>query len=209
MAIKVLDKEKIQQQNMGQQIKKEISIMKVVRHPNIVQLREVLASKSKIFIVLELVTGGELFDQIVKEGKFTEDKARYYFRQLVHGLEYCNSKGVCHRDLKPENLLLDGNNDLKISDFGLSALYTGGDEETASRTTLLHTTCGTPNYVAPEVLEDNGYDGRSADIWSCGVILYVLLAGFLPFDEQTMPQLFEKIQSASYQFPRLVKKKVK
>ena len=135
------------------------------RHPNIVQLREVLASRSKIFIVLELVTGGELFDQIVKEGKFTEDKARYYFRQLVHGLEYCNSKGVCHRDLKPENLLLDGQNDLKISDFGLSALYTGGDEETASRTTLLHTTCGTPNYVAPEVLEDNGYDGRSADIW--------------------------------------------
>ncbi|GMH51426.1 hypothetical protein TrST_g4613 [Triparma strigata] len=203
VAIKVLDKEKIQQQNMGNQIKKEISIMKVVRHPNIVQLIEVLASRTKIFIVLELVTGGELFDQIVKESRFTEDKARKYFRQLIHGLEYCNTKGVCHRDLKPENLLLDQNANLKISDFGLSALYTGGDEggENANRTLLLHTTCGTPNYVAPEVLEDKGYDGKKADIWSVGVILYVLLAGFLPFDEKIMSDLFRKIQAAEVQYP--------
>ena len=116
--------------------------------------------------MLELVTGGELFDSIVKEGKFNDDKARKYFRQLIHGLSYCNSKGVCHRDLKPENLLLDQNANLKISDFGLSALYTGGDDgETNQRTLLLHTTCGTPNYVAPEVLEDKGYDGKKADIW--------------------------------------------
>ncbi len=201
VAIKVLDKEKIQQQNMGAQIKKEISIMKVVRHPNIVKLKEVLASRTKIFIVLELVTGGELFDQIVKEGRFGNDKARKYFRQLINGMLYVTSKGVCHRDLKPENLLLDGAGNLKISDFGLSALYTGGDGENASRTTILHTTCGTPNYVAPEVLEDKGYDGRKADIWSCGVILYVLLAGFLPFDERTMPELFAKIQNADVQYP--------
>lgn len=121
VAIKILDKEKIQQQNMGNQIKKEISIMKVVHHPNVVQLKEVLASRTKIFIVLELVTGGELFDSIVKEGKFSDDKARKYFRQLIHGLSYCNTKGVCHRDLKPENLLLDQNANLKISDFGVSA----------------------------------------------------------------------------------------
>ncbi|GMI25363.1 hypothetical protein TeGR_g5020 [Tetraparma gracilis] len=203
VAIKVLDKDKIQQQNMGQQIKKEISIMKVVRHPNIVKLKEVLASRTKIFIVLELVVGGELFDQIVKEGRFNDEKARKYFRQLVTGLSYCNSKGVCHRDLKPENLLLDGQANLKISDFGLSALYTGGDGdgEAINRTTMLHTTCGTPNYVAPEVLEDKGYDGRKADIWSCGVILYVLLAGFLPFDERTMPELFAKIQNADVKYP--------
>ena len=187
---------------MGNQIKKEISIMKVVHHPNVVQLKEVLASRTKIFIVLELVTGGELFDSIVKEGKFSDDKARKYFRQLIHGLSYCNTKGVCHRDLKPENLLLDQNANLKISDFGLSALYTGGDDgETNQRTLLLHTTCGTPNYVAPEVLEDKGYDGKKADIWSCGVILYVLLAGFLPFDEKKMADLFRKIQAAEVQYP--------
>jgi hypothetical protein len=112
---------------------------------------------------------------------------------------YCHRQGVCHRDLKPENLLLDENGNLKISDFGLSALYTGsGDDD---RTTLLHTTCGTPNYVAPEVLNDKGYDGRAADVWSCGVILYVLLAGFLPFDEPHMSALFRKIQKAEFTYP--------
>mmetsp|Transcript_10537 Transcript_10537/g.15714 ORF Transcript_10537/g.15714 Transcript_10537/m.15714 type:complete len:419 (+) Transcript_10537:178-1434(+) len=205
VAIKVLDKERIQQQNMGIQIKREVSIMKVVKNPHVVQLHEVLASKTKIYLVLELVTGGELFDEIVRETKFSEDKARYYFRQLVSGVQYCHEKGVCHRDLKPENLLLDENHNLKISDFGLSALYTdcneGNDEGMPSRATLLHTTCGTPNYVAPEVLDDEGYDGCRADTWSMGVILYVLVAGYLPFDEPTVTQLFEKIQNADYLLP--------
>lgn len=120
-------------------------------------------------------------------------------------MKYCHNQGVCHRDLKPENLLLDEHSNLKISDFGLSALYTGAADDTSRATVcgsrqscvffsgvsaccectlqLLHTTCGTPNYVAPEVLNDKGYDGRAADVWSMGVILYVLLAGFLPFDE--------------------------
>jgi len=214
VAIKVLDKEKIQKQNMGSQIKKEISIMKMIRHKNVVVLREVLASRTKIFIVLELITGGELFDKIVSEGRFDEKTARFYFRQLVEGVAYCHSSNVCHRDLKPENLLLDENGDLKISDFGLSALYepeeaqSGNDAENItaegmanSRATLLHTTCGTPNYVAPEVLADKGYDGRAADVWSIGVILYVLLAGFLPFDEPTMSALFRKIQKAEFSYP--------
>ena len=160
---------------------------------NIVKLYEVLASRSKIFIVLELVTGGELFDKIVAEGKLDEANARAYFRQLLKGLKYCHSQNVCHRDLKPENLLLDANGLLKISDFGLSAMYAGSDPD-EGRATLLHTTCGTPNYVAPEVLADKGYDGRAADVWSSGVILYVLMAGFLPFDEQHMSKLFAKIQ---------------
>ena len=202
VAIKVLDKERIQQQEMGAQIKKEIQIMKSIQHPNVVRMIEVLASRTKIFIVLELVTGGELFEKIVLAGKMAEGAARYYFRQLVSGVEYCHSKGICHRDLKPENLLLDEHGNLKISDFGLSAMYTGGGGEgTMSFSQLLHTTCGTPNYVAPEVLKDMGYDGRTADVWSCGVILYVLLAGFLPFDEPTMSALFRKIQSAEYQYP--------
>lgn len=155
----------------------------------------------QIFIVLELITGGELFDKIVAEGKFNEDMARFYFRQLVKGVKYCHNQGVCHRDLKPENLLLDDKGNLKISDFGLSALYTGSTDDT-SRATLLHTTCGTPNYVAPEVLNDRGYDGRQADLWSMGVILYVLLAGFLPFDEPHMSALFRKIQKAEFEYPK-------
>lgn len=211
VAIKVLDKEKIQKQNMGAQIKKEISIMKMVRHRHVVVLREVLASRTKIFIVLELITGGELFDKIVSEGRFSEDTARFYFRQLVDGVQYCHENGVCHRDLKPENLLLDENGDLKISDFGLSALYEGGgpDGAESSRASLLHTTCGTPNYVAPEVLADKGYDGRAADVWSIGVILYVLLAGFLPFDEPTMSALFRKIQKAEFSYPSWFTPRVK
>lgn len=203
VAIKILDKEKIQKQNMGNQIKKEISIMKMVKHKYIVGMIEVLASKTKIFIVLELVTGGELFDKIVQVGKLNEDQARFYFQQLVEGVEYCHKLGVCHRDLKPENLLLDEHGNLKISDFGLSSLYIGDAEgsDGTSRTELLHTTCGTPNYVAPEVLSDQGYDGKKADVWSCGVILYVLLAGFLPFDESTIVALFAKIQNADFTYP--------
>jgi len=200
VAIKVLDKDKIQKQNMGPQIKKEIAIMKMVKHENIVKLYEVLASRSKIFIVLELVTGGELFDKIVAEGRLDESNARTYFRQLLKGLKYCHSQGVCHRDLKPENLLLDANGLLKISDFGLSNMFVSGESEDG-RATLLHTTCGTPNYVAPEVLADKGYDGRPADTWSAGVILYVLMAGFLPFDEQHMSKLFAKIQKAEFVYP--------
>ncbi len=202
MAIKVLDKEKIQKQNMGNQIKKEISIMKMVKHKYVVGMIEVLASKTKIFIVLELVTGGELFDKIVSVGKLQEAQARFYFSQLVEGVEYCHKLGVCHRDLKPENLLVDEAGNLKISDFGLSSLYVGDAEgDGASRTQLLHTTCGTPNYVAPEVLADKGYDGKKADVWSCGVILYVLVAGFLPFDEGTIVALFSKIQNADFTYP--------
>jgi 5'-AMP-activated protein kinase catalytic alpha subunit len=181
---------------MGDQIKKEINVMKMVKHRHVVNLNEVLASKTKIFIVLELVTGGELFDKIVAAGRFDEPTARKYFRQLMSGVDYCHRQQVCHRDLKPENLLLDENECLKISDFGLSALY-GTDQDS----TLLKTTCGTPNYVAPEVLADNGYSGFEADIWSCGVILYVLLAGFLPFDEPAMSVLFRKIMKGDFHYP--------
>lgn len=198
VAIKVLDKQIIQKQNMGAQVKREISIMKLVRHRYVVQLNEVLASSSKIFLVCELITGGELFDKIVEKQRFSENEALFYFRQILEGVAYCHSQGVCHRDLKPENILLDHEGNVKISDFGLSNLYSGGDDETLK---LMHTTCGTPNYVAPEVLADKGYDGRMADVWSMGVILYVLLAGFLPFDEPSMSTLFHKIQHADFNYP--------
>eukprot|EP00735_Rhodelphis_limneticus_P014150 TRINITY_DN814_c0_g1::TRINITY_DN814_c0_g1_i1::g.25335::m.25335 TRINITY_DN814_c0_g1::TRINITY_DN814_c0_g1_i1::g.25335 ORF type:complete len:379 (-),score=92.84,sp/Q6X4A2/CIPKV_ORYSJ/45.28/8e-99,Pkinase/PF00069.20/1.1e-58,Pkinase_Tyr/PF07714.12/5e-28,NAF/PF03822.9/2.1e-07,Kinase-like/PF14531.1/5.8e-06,Kdo/PF06293.9/0.0012,APH/PF01636.18/0.039,APH/PF01636.18/1.4e+03,Choline_kinase/PF01633.15/0.15 TRINITY_DN814_c0_g1_i1:527-1663(-) len=177
--------------------------MKMIKQENIVELKEVLASRTKIFMVLELVTGGELFDKIVSEERLSEEKARKFFQQLIAGVRYCHAQGVCHRDLKPENLLLSERDSLKISDFGLSALYKPGEGgEGTPAPTLLHTTCGTPNYVAPEVLSDKGYDGKAADVWSCGVILYVLLAGFLPFDEMSVTALFKKISRADYTFPK-------
>ncbi|XP_043698895.1 CBL-interacting serine/threonine-protein kinase 24-like [Telopea speciosissima] len=144
VAVKILAKSTILKHRMVDQIKKEISIMKIVRHPNIVRLHEVLASRTKIYIILEFVTGGELFDKIVQQGKLPEDETRQHFQHLIDAVDYCHSKGVYHRDLKPENLLLDYQGNLKISDFGLSALPQQG-------VGLLHTTCGTPNYVAPEV----------------------------------------------------------
>ncbi|KAM1023405.1 hypothetical protein ACFX13_045005 [Malus domestica] len=189
VAMKVLDRTTIIKHKMVDQIKREISIMKLVRHPYVV-----LASRTKIYIILEFITGGELFDKIVHHGRLSEGEARRYFQQLIDGVDYCHSKGVYHRDLKPENLLLDSLGNLKISDFGLSALPEQG-------VSLLRTTCGTPNYVAPEVLSHKGYDGAVADVWSCGVILYVLLAGYLPFDELDLTTLYSKIEKADFTCP--------
>ncbi|CAN6442377.1 unnamed protein product [Victoria cruziana] len=194
VAMKVLAKSSILKHKMVDQIKREISIMKLVRHPNIVRLHEVLASQTKIYIILEFITGGELFDKIVHQGRLSERESRRYFQQIIDAVEYCHKKGVYHRDLKPENLLLDSQGNLKISDFGLSALRRQGVE-------LLHTTCGTPNYVAPEVLSHKGYDGSAADVWSCGVILYVLMAGYLPFNETDLPTLYKKINAAEFSCP--------
>ncbi|XP_009366377.2 LOW QUALITY PROTEIN: CBL-interacting serine/threonine-protein kinase 8 [Pyrus x bretschneideri] len=194
VAMKVLDRTTIIKHKMVDQIKREISIMKLVRHPYVVRLHEVLASRTKIYIILEFITGGELFDKIVHHGRLSEGEARRYFQQLIDGVDYCHSKGVYHRDLKPENLLLDSLRNLKISDFGLSALPEQG-------VSLLRTTCGTPNYVAPEVLSHKGYDGAVADVWSCGVILYVLLAGYLPFDELDLTTLYSKIEKADFTCP--------
>ncbi|KAA8538216.1 hypothetical protein F0562_027961 [Nyssa sinensis] len=194
VAMKLLDRSNIIKHKMVDQIKREISIMKLVRHPNVVRLHEVLASRTKIYIILEFITGGELFDKIVHNGRLSVAESRKYFQQLIDGVDYCHSKGVYHRDLKPENLLLDSEGNLKISDFGLSALPGEG-------VSLLRTTCGTPNYVAPEVLSHKGYDGAVADVWSCGVILYVLMAGYLPFDEIDLTTLYSKIERAEFSCP--------
>uniref|UniRef100_A0A7N0UY64 non-specific serine/threonine protein kinase n=1 Tax=Kalanchoe fedtschenkoi TaxID=63787 RepID=A0A7N0UY64_KALFE len=195
-AIKILDRDQVLRHKMVEQIKREISTMKLIKHPNVVKLYEVMASKTKIYIVLEFVDGGELFDTIAKHGRLKEEAARRYFQQLIDAVDYCHSRGVYHRDLKPENLLLDSYGNLKVSDFGLSAFsqQVRGDG-------LLHTACGTPNYVAPEVLNDKGYDGTTSDVWSCGVILFVLMAGFLPFDEPSIVQLYKKIYRAEFSCP--------
>ncbi|KAJ9188605.1 hypothetical protein P3X46_003950 [Hevea brasiliensis] len=197
VAIKILDREQVLRLKMVEQLKREISTMKLIKHPNVIKIYEVMASKTKIYIVLEFVDGGELFDKIARYGRLKEDEARRYFHQLINAVDYCHSRGVSHRDLKPENLLLDSLGVLKVSDFGLSAVLSKqirGDG-------LLHTACGTPNYVAPEVLKDKGYDGTGSDVWSCGVILYVLMAGYLPFDEPNFMALYSKICSADFTFP--------
>ncbi|KAI4300025.1 hypothetical protein L6164_033444 [Bauhinia variegata] len=196
VAIKILDKEKVLKHKMIAQIKREISTMKLIRHPNVIRMHEVMASKTKIYIVMEYVMGGELFDKIASKGRLKEDEARKYFQQLICAVDYCHSRGVFHRDLKPENLLLDSNGVLKVSDFGLSALPQQVREDG-----LLHTTCGTPNYVAPEVIHNKGYDGAKADLWSCGVILFVLMAGYLPFEEDNLMALYKKIFKANFNCP--------
>ncbi|CAL9213370.1 unnamed protein product [Arabidopsis halleri] len=195
-AIKILDREKVFRHKMVEQLKREISTMKLIKHPNVVEIIEVMASKTKIYIVLELVNGGELFDKIAQQGRLKEDEARRYFQQLINAVDYCHSRGVYHRDLKPENLILDANGVLKVSDFGLSAFSRQVREDG-----LLHTACGTPNYVAPEVLSDKGYDGAAADVWSCGVILFVLMAGYLPFDEPNLMTLYKRICKAEFSCP--------
>eukprot|EP01061_Rhynchopus_euleeides_P024816 TRINITY_DN399_c0_g1_i1.p1 TRINITY_DN399_c0_g1~~TRINITY_DN399_c0_g1_i1.p1 ORF type:complete len:444 (+),score=188.05 TRINITY_DN399_c0_g1_i1:379-1710(+) len=198
-AIKIIDKAQLAQEHMEEQLKREIAVMKLLKHDNIVQLKEVLQTQKHIYLILELITGGELFDRIVAAKKFDEPTARRYFQQLIMGIYYCHQQGIAHRDLKPENLLLDGNDNLKISDFGLSNLQRGG---AGGGGTLLQTVCGTPNYVAPEVLKEKGYNGITADIWSCGVILFVMLAGYLPFDNPNMNALFNKIERGDFRHAR-------
>ncbi|XP_044497064.1 CBL-interacting serine/threonine-protein kinase 12 [Mangifera indica] len=196
VAIKVIDKEKILKSGLVAHIKREISILRRVRHPNIVQLFEVMATKSKIYFVMEYVRGGELFNKVAK-GRLKEDLARKYFQQLISAVGFCHARGVYHRDLKPENLLLDENGDLKVSDFGLSAV-----SDQIRQDGLFHTFCGTPAYVAPEVLARKGYDAAKVDIWSCGVILFVLMAGYLPFHDQNIMAMYKKIYKGEFRCPR-------
>ncbi|KAF8397131.1 hypothetical protein HHK36_016038 [Tetracentron sinense] len=196
VAIKAISKQKIVKGGLMSHIKREITIMRRMRHPHIVKLFEVLATKTKIYFVMEFVKGGELFAKVAK-GRFSEDLSRRYFHQLISAVGYCHSHGVFHRDLKPENLLLDENGDLKVSDFGLSALT-----DQIRHDGLLHTLCGTPAYVAPEILGKKGYDGAKVDIWSCGIILYVLNAGYLPFNDPNLMVMYRKIYKGEFRCPK-------
>ena len=196
VAIKIMEHKALAEEHMEEQLKREIAIMRKLDHPHVTKLHEVLQTQKHVYLVLELVTGGELFDKIVQKKRFDEQMARNYFQQLVVGTYYCHLHDVAHRDLKPENLLLDDKGRLKISDFGLSNLQpTGGSGEGKQ----LFTMCGTPEYVAPEVLRDQGYNGFIADVWSCGVILYVMLAGSLPFRDTERSTVFQKIKAAQYE----------
>lgn len=196
VAIKAVSKQKVLKGGLTAHVKREISIMRRLRHPHIVRLFEVMATKTKIFFVLEFAKGGELFAKVAK-GRFSEDLSRRYFQQLISAVGYCHSRGVFHRDLKPENLLLDENWDLKVTDFGLSAVT-----DQIRPDGLLHTLCGTPAYVAPEVLAKKGYEGAKIDVWSCGIILYVLNAGYLPFNDPNLMVMYRKIYKGEFRCPK-------
>jgi 5'-AMP-activated protein kinase catalytic alpha subunit len=193
VAVKILNKSKIKQLGMEEKVQREINILHLCTHPHIIRLYEVVDTPTDIFLVNEYVSGGELFDYIVSKGRLSADEARNFFHQIVSGVEYCHFQRIVHRDLKPENLLLDANLNIKIADFGLSNLMRDGD--------FLRTSCGSPNYAAPEVISGHLYAGPEVDVWSCGVILYALLCGSLPFDDESIPNLFKKIKSGMYSLP--------
>jgi 5'-AMP-activated protein kinase, catalytic alpha subunit len=193
VAVKILNKAKIKQLGMEEKVQREINILHLCTHPHIIRLYEVLDTPTDIFLVNEYVSGGELFDYIVSKGRLSADEARNFFHQIISGVEYCHFQKIVHRDLKPENLLLDANLNIKIADFGLSNLMRDGD--------FLRTSCGSPNYAAPEVISGHLYAGPEVDVWSCGVILYALLCGSLPFDDESIPNLFKKIKSGMYSLP--------
>jgi len=178
-------------------IKSEVDILKSVQHPYIVQCFDAVDSPDKMYLVMEIMKGGELFDRIVDKGHFTEADAAGVTAKLFSAIKYLHDKNIAHRDLKPENLLMadDGpDSEVKITDFGLSKAF---DEHSQ----VMQTPCGTPGYIAPEVLLMKGYD-KQCDVWSLGVIVYILLCGFPPFYADNDAQLFEKIKKGEYEFLR-------
>ncbi|XP_044744553.1 5'-AMP-activated protein kinase catalytic subunit alpha-2 [Coccinella septempunctata] len=193
VAVKILNRQKIKSLDVVGKIRREIQNLKLFRHPHIIKLYQVISTPSDIFMIMEYVSGGELFQHIVDHGKLKEQDARRFFQQIISGVDYCHRHMIVHRDLKPENLLLDHNMHVKIADFGLSNMMMDGE--------FLRTSCGSPNYAAPEVISGKLYAGPEVDIWSCGVILYALLCGTLPFDDEYVPTLFRKIKSGIFPIP--------
>ncbi|KAI3756783.1 hypothetical protein L1987_56606 [Smallanthus sonchifolius] len=200
VAVKVMEKPATGDPTMEPRLVREVAAMRRLNHPNILKLHEVMATKTKIYLVMELAAGGELFTQLTRRGRMKEATARVYFQQLVSTLHFCHQNGVAHRDLKPQNLLLDDKGNLKISDFGLSAL------PESHKDGLLHTSCGTPAFTAPEIIRGKGYDGAKADAWSCGVILFNLLTGYLPFNDGNLPNMYRKMHTREIVFPDWISK---
>ncbi|XP_054132295.1 serine/threonine-protein kinase BRSK2 isoform X4 [Melozone crissalis] len=195
VAIKIVNREKLSE-SVLMKVEREIAILKLIEHPHVLKLHDVYENKKYLYLVLEHVSGGELFDYLVKKGRLTPKEARKFFRQIISALDFCHSHSICHRDLKPENLLLDEKNNIRIADFGMASLQVGDS--------LLETSCGSPHYACPEVIRGEKYDGRKADVWSCGVILFALLVGALPFDDDNLRQLLEKVKRGVFHMPHFI-----
>ncbi|RHZ87761.1 hypothetical protein Glove_30g30 [Diversispora epigaea] len=200
VAMKFINRKKISNMDMVGRVKREIHYLKLLRHPHIIKLYEVITTPTDIIMVMEYA-GGELFNFIVEKGRMHEDDARQFFQQIICAVEYCHRHKIAHRDLKPENLLLDPYHNVKIADFGLSNIMTDGE--------FLKTSCGSPNYAAPEVISGRLYAGPEVDVWSCGAILYVMLCGRLPFDDEYIPTLFKKINGGIYALPSFLSPEAK
>jgi serine/threonine protein kinase len=188
VAIKIINKPGVNEEKAQitqLKLEREVTIMKLISHPNVLQLYDVYDSPKNLFLVMEHVEGGELFDYLVKKGRLTESEAVGFFQQIIMGVDYCHHHLICHRDLKPENLLLDKHRNVKIADFGMASLQVPA--------TMLETSCGSPHYASPEIIKGIKYDGPSADVWSCGVILFALVTGNLPFDDENIRRLLNKV----------------
>ena len=190
VAVKILEKEKIKDTSDVERVSREIKILKLVRHPNVISLYEIIETPKQLYLIMEYACGGELFNYIVARTRLKESQACLFLQQLLSGVEYLQRLGVVHRDLKPENLLLDENNNLKIVDFGLSNLYKSEE--------LLKTACGSPCYAAPEMIAGKRYHGSRVDVWSCGVVLFAMLCGYLPFEDPNTSSLYKKILGGEY-----------
>lgn len=201
VAIKICNRKKLKKMEMGNKLRTEIDIVRMFAHPHIIRLYEVIDTPTDIYTVMEFIPEGELFDYIVSRGRLDESEARRMFQEIISGVEYCHTHGVVHRDLKPENLLLDSQYHVKIADFGLSNTMNDGF--------FLKTSCGSPNYAAPEVISGSTYAGPEVDVWSCGVILYAILCGSLPFDDENIRNLFRKIKNGLYHIPSYVSSEAK
>ncbi|XP_028298516.1 serine/threonine-protein kinase BRSK2-like isoform X10 [Gouania willdenowi] len=195
VAVKIVNREKLSE-SVLMKVEREIAILKLIEHPHVLKLHDVYENKKYLYLVLEHVSGGELFDYLVKKGRLTPKEARKFFRQIISALDFCHSHSICHRDLKPENLLLDEKNNIRIADFGMASLQVGDS--------LLETSCGSPHYACPEVIRGEKYDGRKADAWSCGVILFALLVGALPFDDDNLRNLLEKVKLGVFHMPHFI-----
>nr|XP_038967650.1 MAP/microtubule affinity-regulating kinase 3 isoform X16 [Rattus norvegicus] len=192
VAIKIIDKTQLNPTSL-QKLFREVRIMKILNHPNIVKLFEVIETEKTLYLIMEYASGGEVFDYLVAHGRMKEKEARAKFRQIVSAVQYCHQKRIVHRDLKAENLLLDADMNIKIADFGFSNEFTVGSK--------LDTFCGSPPYAAPELFQGKKYDGPEVDVWSLGVILYTLVSGSLPFDGQNLKELRERVLRGKYRIP--------
>ncbi|KAK9742173.1 hypothetical protein RND81_03G152900 [Saponaria officinalis] len=201
VAIKLINKDQVKKEGLIEQVKREISVMSLVKHPYIVELKEVMATKTYIYLVMEYVGGGDLYTKVLHEGKIGENLARKLFQQLITAVDFCHSRGVCHRDLKLENILLDSSGEnVKVADFGLATLP-GEDYDNGSNSGVLYTPCGAFAYMAPEIIKGEVYDGKKSDIWSCGVILYALVVGYPPFQDENRMRMMYKIRVGKYDVP--------